>query len=46
MTFHPVKAWKMKNPGVYNLINFEVGLSLPTKGHQCDWPPLIGKIGS
>ena len=42
----PVKAWKMKNSGVYDLINFEANLSLPRKGYQCDWPPLIGKIGS
>ena len=42
----PVKAWKMKKSGVYNLINFEADLSLPRKGYQCDWPPLIGKIGS
>ena len=40
----PVKAWKMKNSGVYDLINFEADLSLPRKGYQCDWPPLIGKI--
>ena len=42
----PVTAWKMKNSGVYDLINFEANLSLPRKGYQCDWPPLIGKIGS
>jgi hypothetical protein len=41
-----VKAWKMKNSGVYDLINFEGHLGLPRKGYQCDWPPLIGKIGS
>ena len=41
----PVKAWKMKESGVYDLINFEANLSLPRKGYQCDWPPLIGKIG-
>jgi hypothetical protein len=41
-----VQAWKMKNSGVYDLINFEANLSLPRKGYQCDWPPLIGKIGS
>ena len=40
----PVKAWKMKESGVYDLINFEADLSLPRKGYQCDWPPLIGKI--
>jgi hypothetical protein len=40
----PVKAWKMKESGVYDLINFEADLSLPMKGYQCDWPPLIGKI--
>ena len=42
----PVKAWKMKESGVYDLINFEADLSLLRKGYQCDWPPLIGKIGS
>jgi hypothetical protein len=42
----PVKAWKMKESGVYDLINFEADLSLSRKGYQCDWPPLIGKIGS
>ena len=41
----PVKAWKMKNSGVYNLIDFEAELNLPMKGYRCDWPPLIGKIG-
>lgn len=41
----PVKAWKMKNSNVYDLINFETDLSLPRKGYQCDWPPLIGRIG-
>ena len=40
----PVKAWKMKKSGVYDLINFEADLSLLRKGYQCDWPPLIGKI--
>ena len=40
-----VKAWKMKNSNVYDLINFEANLSLPRKGYQCDWPPFIGKIG-
>ena len=40
----PVQAWKMKNSGVYDLINFEANLSLPRKGYQCDWPPHIGKI--
>ena len=28
----PVKAWKMKNSGVYDLINFEADLSLPREG--------------
>ena len=42
---HPsVQAWKMKESGVYDLINFEADLSLPRKGYQCDWPPHIGKI--
>ena len=40
----PVQAWKLKNSNVYDLINFEANLSLPRKGYQCDWPPLIGKI--
>ena len=43
-THRPVQAWKMKKSGVYDLINFEADLSLPRKGYQCDWPPLIGKI--
>jgi len=42
----PVQAWKMKESGVYDLINFEADLTLPRKGYQCDWPPLIGKIGN
>ena len=41
----PVQAWKMKESGVYDLINFEADLSLLRKGYQCDWSPLIGKIG-
>ena len=40
----PVQAWKMRESEVYDLINFEAELSLPRKGYQCDWPPLIGKI--
>ena len=40
----PVQAWKMKKSGVYDLINFEADLSLPRKGYQCGWPPLIGEI--
>ena len=40
----PTQAWKMKNSGVYDLVNFEAKLDLPRKGYQCDWPPLIGKI--
>ena len=40
----PVQAWKMRESEVYDLINFEADLSLPRKGYQCDWPPLIGKI--
>ena len=43
-TVSPVQAWKMKESGVYDLINFEADLSLPRKGYQCDWPPYIGKI--
>lgn len=41
----PVKAWKLRDSGVYDLIDFEVNFSLPRKGYQCDWRPLIGKIG-
>ena len=33
------------NSGVYDFINFEANLSLPRESYQCDWPPLIGKIG-
>ncbi len=40
----PVQAWKMKNSGVYNLIDL-FGKVGGTKGYECDWPPLIGKIG-
>ena len=40
----PVQAWKMKESGVYDLINFEADLSLPRKGYQCDWPRCFGKI--
>ena len=40
----PVTAWKLKSSGVYELLNFEVAVSLPTKGYECDWPPHIGKI--
>lgn len=40
----PIRAWKMKNSSVYDLINFEADFNLPRKGYQCDWPPLIGKI--
>ena len=43
-TMPPVQAWKMKESGVYDLINFEADLSLPRKGYQCDWPPYIGEI--
>jgi len=37
----------MEDEGILSddLINFEANLSLPCKGYQCDWPPLIGKIG-
>jgi hypothetical protein len=41
----PVKAWKIKNSGVYDLINFEANLSLSRKSYQCDWPQPIVKIG-
>jgi hypothetical protein len=41
----PVKAWKIKNSGVHDRINFEANLSLSRKGYQCDWPLLIGEIG-
>jgi hypothetical protein len=40
----PTQAWKMKNSGVYDLVDFESNLDLPRKGYQCDWHPLIGKI--
>ena len=40
----PCRAWKFTNSQVYSLIDFRNGLDLPTKGYQCDWPPLIGKI--
>ena len=43
-TLPPVKAWKMKNSGVYKLLDFEADIILPTKGYECDWPPHIGKI--
>ena len=39
-----VKAWKMKESGVYKLLNFEADNSLPTKGYECDWSPYISKI--
>ena len=39
-----VKAWKKKNSEVYKLLNFEADIAFPTKGHDCDWPPHIGKI--
>ena len=43
-THPPVKAWKMKDSGVYKLLNFEADITLPTKGYECDWSPHIGKI--
>ena len=39
-----VKAWKLKESGVYNLLNFEADIKLPMKGYECDWPPHIGRI--
>ena len=39
-----VKAWKKKDSGIYQLLNFETCISHPTKGYECDWPPHIGKI--
>ena len=35
---------KKKDSGVYKLLNFEADITLPTKGYDCDWSPLIGKI--
>ena len=40
----PAKAWKMAQSNVYQLLNFEADIALPTKGYECDWPPYIGKI--
>lgn len=40
----PTQAWKMKKSNVYELLNFEADITLPTKGYECDWPPYIGKI--
>ena len=40
----PCRAWKLTNSQVYELIDCHSRLELPTKGYQCDWPPLIGKI--
>ena len=39
-----VRAWKKKDSGVYQLLNFESRISHPTKGYECDWSPHIGKI--
>ena len=38
------KAWKLSNSEVYRLIDFHLEIEAPTKGYECDWPPLIGKI--
>ncbi len=38
------KAWKLSSSGVYRLIDFHSAIEAPTKGYECDWPPLIGKI--
>lgn len=38
------KAWKLTNSGVYRLLDFHASHEAPTKGYECDWPPLIGKI--
>jgi len=38
------KAWKLANSGAYRLIDFDRQIEAPTKGYQCDWAPLIGKI--
>ena len=40
----PTRAWKMTRSNVYSLLDFETTLATATKGYQCDWPPLIGKI--
>lgn len=41
-----VKAWKLTNSGVYNLLDFHRSPELPMKGYECDWAPKIGKIGA
>jgi len=40
----PCRAWKLSNSGVYQLIDFHTKIAAPTKGYECDWAPLIGKI--
>ncbi len=40
----PCRAWQLTNSQVYTLIDFHTRVELPTKGYQCDWPPLIGKV--
>lgn len=37
-------AWKMRNSQVYTLHDFNDHRKFPTKGHEVDWPPYIGKI--
>ncbi len=34
----------MENSNVYELVDFESQIDLPTKGYECDWLPYIGKI--
>ena len=43
-TASPCKAWKLSDSGVYQLLDFHTGIEAPTKGYECDWAPLIGKI--
>jgi hypothetical protein len=40
----PFGAYKLKQSNVFT-VSTMFG-ELLTKGYQCDWPPLIGKIGS
>lgn len=40
----PCKAWKLSKSEVYRLIDFHTEIEAPTKGYECDWAPLIGKI--
>lgn len=40
----PFGAYKLKQSDVFTVSTMND--ELLTKGYQCDWPPLIGKIGS